>query len=75
MKPNIVHQLTKLESKYGCHFYLPPYNKQIDKCAFDITELKDDAIKFHDFMVTLKKMKVPHEFSMIKKKNMIVLEI
>jgi len=54
--------LADIEAEYQCDFYLPPFNKKIDCCFFDIDKIKDDAIAFHQFMVEVKKTKVRHEF-------------
>lgn len=54
--------LADIEARYNCSFYLPPFNKKIDCCFFDIEKIKDDAIAFHQFMVEVKKTKVKHKF-------------
>ena len=54
--------LMDLEDEYNCNFYLPPFDKKVDCCFYDIDKIKDDAIKFQEFMIKVKKTKVHHKF-------------
>lgn len=66
--------LKDIEDKYNCDFYLPPFNKKIDCCFFNIDKIQHNAIKFRKFLIEIKSAAVSHKFININgKKYMAVM--
>lgn len=54
--------LTSLEREYNCDFYFPPFHHKVDCCFYDIDKLQNDSVKFREFLIKVKKVKVSHKF-------------
>jgi len=54
--------LMDIEDKYSCDFYLPPIHDKLNCCFYDISKIKNNAIKFRKFMLDVKKVEVKHKF-------------
>lgn len=57
-----VEELIGIGESFGLEFYLPPFEGNINECAFDIHEFKDDS-KFQEFIQLLDKLKIKYEYA------------
>jgi len=68
-----IDKLDRIGSKYNCGLCLPPLKESVNP-FFCIEYLKDDAIKFRDFLIEIKKQGVNHTFLKVRKKHYIEIK-
>ena len=52
--------LQKMEKKYNCPFYFPPFQKRLNP-FFDITKMDHNPIKSKRFLASLGRMNICHK--------------
>ena len=73
-----VDKLERLANKYAkheCTFVLPPFDGDINECAFDIHKLKENKPKFNKFLDDLSYIAKRYEYAKYNNKIFLVVNI
>lgn len=67
-------KLTTLGKDYRCEFLLPPFDKNIDEAAYDITEFKNTPA-FQTFLTHINSLEIVYEYAKRNERMFMVIKV